>query len=68
MKMPSPRTSVESSSTMFGRPDQCGADGVKSTPIVGLESMPIRTRSSPAAACWPITAATSFASRRQWRR
>src|SRR3954463_3848210 len=62
--MPSPRTSCESSSPMFGSPAQ-SPDGVKSIPIVGLESTPITTTSSPDCTCCSITAATSVAIFRQ---
>ena len=57
-----------SSLPMFGSPPHVPEVGWNETPIVGLESIPIMTTSSPAETWGSIVAATVFARRRQWAR
>ena len=64
--MPSPSTIVVSAvaDVRLAAP-RASEEGWNETPIVGLESIPIMTTSSPAETCGSIVAATVFAIRRQ---
>ena len=63
--MPSPSTIVVPVGPTLGSPPQASEEGWNEMPIVGLESIPIMTTSSPADTCGSIVAATVFAIRRQ---